>query len=148
MNSPFGSLIKPQDMERLQAELVMLRLFHRAKIEPVEQTLNAVFTQEIDTLGDYQYLGAGLVLRNGGKDPKETLPEEIILASSRNAIMRTNLSVAYADGKAEFLDQGMAESALAKSNQARESLGFDPVRPPEVIQRAQKYKTAPSDPRD
>jgi hypothetical protein len=148
MNSPFGSLIKPQDMQRLQAELVMLRQFHLARIKPVEQALTAVFTQEIDTLGDYQYFGAGLVLPHAGKDPKETLPEEIILATSRNAIMRTNLSVAYADGKGEFLDQGMAESALAKSNQARESLGFNPIRPPEVIQRAQKYKTAPSAPRD
>jgi hypothetical protein len=148
MNSPFGSLIKPQDMPRLRMELVTLQQFNRAGLQAAEQALTNVFAQEIAGLGDYQYFGAGLTLPNDGADPKATLPEEIILACSRGAIMRTNLTVAFADGRAIFLDQGMAESALLASNNAREALGFDAIRPPEVIRRAQQYKTAPSAPRD
>jgi hypothetical protein len=146
MNSPFGSMIRPQDMQRLRMELVTLQQFNRAGLQAPEQALTAVFAQEINKLGDYQYFGTGLTLPNGGADPKATLPEEIILASSRNAIMRTNLTVAFADGRATFLDQGDAEAALTRSNNARTSLGFDIIRPPEVIQRAQKYKNAPSAP--
>jgi hypothetical protein len=150
VRSSYATLQKPSDRERLQAELAALQAF-----EPIEKILpnsrailvgplRVAFDKDVEQNSDYQYFGAGLAI--SPKGPKPELPQEIIIAASRYAISGSEMTVGFANGTAEFLNLGNAESALRESNEARTALGFEPIRPPELIQHAQKYKTAPSAP--
>jgi hypothetical protein len=152
LGSSYGSSQQPADVQRLTAELTILQMLQQIPDGlPVDRDvligpLDMVFGQDVDEKSDYQYFGAGLRLPD--TRPAAALPEEIILATSRFAISGSQMTVAYADGSATFLDLANAESALIASNAARTANGFDAVRPPDVVQRAQKYKQAPSGPRD
>jgi hypothetical protein len=149
--SPFGGVQTPRDVFRLNVELQTLQRFQHLDrhfpgyFTPIVQVLGATLAQEIDTYSDYQYFGSGLTLP-ASQNADAKLPEEIIIVTSRNAIMRRQLTVAFADGRAIYLDQEEAEFALLTSNEARVAMGFSAIRPPQAIERAQKLKQTPSAP--
>jgi hypothetical protein len=101
---------------------------------------------------DYLYFGEGLRLppsraaatesgAGAATHPgKEELPAAIIVACGEDAIMRTSLSVGFADGHGEFLDLSEAKRALAASNEARRKLGLPEVRNPESVRKAEELE--------
>jgi hypothetical protein len=70
----------------------------------------------------------------------EELPAEIIVTCSEDAIMRTSLSVGFADGHGAFLDLSEAKAALAASNEARRKLGLPEVRNPDSVRKAEELE--------
>jgi hypothetical protein len=142
IRTPLGSDLRPIHMQLMTMQLNMLDNFDRiesqsdAALAIAKFQTTALLTLEIDSRADYQYFGAGLKLPSLTK----SLPEEIILVTSKNAIKGKQLSIGYVNGEAEFLFREAAETALRQSNDARQSEGFPPIRPPGVIHRAQKQE--------
>jgi hypothetical protein len=96
----------------------------RAKFSP-EQVYGTV-----DAHSDYQYLAGDVKVPAGGDVPKA-----IIVACGKDAIMRVNVSVAFADATASYITMENKEKLLEASNSARATLGLPPMTTPAVVQR-------------
>lgn len=102
----------------------------------------AQLSDAIDQHSDYQYFGSDLVLPKGGGD----LPADIVVATSRDALMGTYLSVAYASTPGpELVTLGPdpdqpgprhdVQTILKATNEARAKLGLPELKEPGVVAR-------------
>jgi hypothetical protein len=59
---------------------------------------------------------------------------QVVVVARWDPIERKSLTLAYADGRAEFLDEADALRAWAASNKARQALGFHAVEEPKAFE--------------
>jgi hypothetical protein len=102
---------------------------------PAHDALNKL----VDEHADFQYFGAGLKIVDaqgaGGEQAKSEFTH-IVIAAKRYPIARKEISIAFGDNHADFVDGDDWELLWTRSNDARRSLGFPEVRPPSTSEPA------------
>jgi hypothetical protein len=90
----------------------------------------AELLRSLETESDYLYLGGDLT-----KVPPDSA-RDLIVAVSRNTVLRSSLAVAFADGTSRFLTVEEVPPAIARCNAARRKMGLDNLRLPAILQSA------------
>ena len=105
---------------------------------PAHDALNKL----VDEHSDFQYFGAGLKIVDakgpggGGGEQADSDFAHIVIATKRYPIARKEISIAFGDGHADFVEGDDWELLWTRSNDARRSLGFPEVRPPSTSEPA------------
>jgi hypothetical protein len=91
------------------------------------QTLQSPYGQHD---ADYLYLADDL------KDVSKDVAPALLVAVSKNTVLRVNLAVAFADGTSRFVTLEEISPVITACNAARAKLNLPPLKTPPVIQSA------------
>jgi type II secretory pathway pseudopilin PulG len=84
----------------------------------------------VDDASDYLYLAGDL--QDVSKDAAPTL----LVAVSKNTVLRVNLALAFADGTSRFVTLDEISPVITACNSARAKLNLPPLKTPPIIQSA------------